>query len=488
MKKEPTFMNYLRIIDNESGKVSAETVPGSIDAILMGDLCDVFDFKVITHLSKGEGIGERNIAFVAPYVSGHEDVNDILAIESKNFDLGCRRETGWPSFKGLGLKGGSPIPQNASCSSDLIVEDSTEQIVSDSSEQIAHEFDEDNHSSEDNIALVAETDYGSSENRIAHESEIASDSSDHNIAHESEIVTDSDNNIADATSEPLAESFSDDNIADALCEPKAENFDVSCDATSYTSCKPLSSILFLEASKLPNVSNKLQSSIFIETICNKACANSCSEFVRSMGPEDKNAIVAQFEDKKKYEIKNILLAHLKSQKLVGLDDSSYIYLAHSFCIPAFSQLTGISNYLVSKVLSDLPLGLNQYTHGSAEVPRRSQARLNFISWMVCYSEIHGQADPEKVTTVLPAFLNKSELFKIYLAEAPEPLLKSSTFYYLVKKEFGVSRPDKTLPNIRFSKYSSHSKDSYQNFFSGIRMKFGQSLNFNFQIKGNMSFT
>ena len=227
---------------------------------------------------------------------------------------------------------------------------------------------------------------------------------------------------------------------------------------------PLSSILFMDVSQLPNESNKLHTSNLIEIICGKACANSCTEFVNSMNAEDKNAIVAKFQDKKKYDIKNILLDHLKSQANIGLDNSSYIFLAHSFCIPAFSQLTGISNYLVTKVMSDIQLGVNQYSHGSAEMPRRSQARLNFISWMVCYSEIHGQADPEKVTTVLPSFLNKSELFKIYQAEAPKPLLKSSTFYYLVKKEFGVHRPDKTLPNIRFSKYSSHSKDRHQNFF------------------------
>ena len=88
--------------------------------------------------------------------------------------------------------------------------------------------------------------------------------------------------------------------------------------------------------------------------------------------------------------------------------------------------------------------------------------MNFISWMVCYSELHGQSDPEKLTTVLPAFLNKSELFKIYQAEAPQPHVKSSTFYYLFRKEFGFNRSNKLLPNIRISKYSSHSKASHKN--------------------------
>ena len=211
--------------------MSAERLPRSMDAILMGDLCDVF--------KPGDEFGERTIE----------------SNQEENFDMGCRRETGWPSFKGLGLKGGSPIPPNARRSSDLIVEDSIEQIVSDSSEHVAHGFKDDNDSSEDNIAFVAEVGYDSSENRIAHESEIASDSSDHNSAHESERVADSDNNIANVSSEPFAESFSDNNIADASSEPLAESLEMSCDdATSYTSSKPLPSILFLEAAKLPNVS------------------------------------------------------------------------------------------------------------------------------------------------------------------------------------------------------------------------------------------
>ena len=149
--------------------------------------------------------------------------------------------------------------------------------------------------------------------------------------------------------------------------------------------------------------------------------------------------------------------HLKNQQMLGLDSEGYAFSSHTFCVPAFCYLTGVSVFLANKALKGFQDGVTNYSHGNESVPRESIAHVNFVSFMICFCEIHGQSDPVKVTTVLPAFLNKSELFKIYQAEAPQPHIKQSTFYYLMKKKFGVNRWDKSLPNIRISKYSSHSK-------------------------------
>ena len=251
------------------------------------------NIKDNTDLSKDECIAERIITSDNPPVFGHEDIKKALTLTVNALkkgeeyqDLVGTRASGWAHFKGLGLKGGSPIPQAnakvfppravphattkmekeaerhrqdansfskkdesidqlACCSSDLVI-DSTEQIVSDSSEHIANESEIDFDSSDPNIAhnaeIVSEASEmniadDSSENAVAYESEIASDSSNHKIAHESDVI--SENNIADASSEPISES------ADI----------------SYT---PLSSILFMDAAQLPNESNKLQTSNLIE--------------------------------------------------------------------------------------------------------------------------------------------------------------------------------------------------------------------------------
>ena len=267
-------------------------------------------------------------------------------------------------------------------------------------------------------------------------------------------ATDSSDKLAHESN--LSSQESSDCIAFSTSSEGSENENIAEDSKN----KPLPSLLFFESPLSPN--DHQHSSNLIENICSKSCGNSCSEFVKNMKKEDKLDFAVHFKGASKDEVKNKLLSHLKSQKVIGFEVHSFICNSHSFCTPAFSHISGISTYLVTKVLKDFQAGKNQYIHGSTEVPRRSHANVNFISWMVCYSELHGQSDPEKLTTVLPAFLNKSELFKIYQAEAPQPHVKSSTFYYLFRKEFGFNRSNKLLPNIRISKYSSHSKASHKN--------------------------
>ena len=99
--------------------------------------------------------------------------------------------------------------------------------------------------------------------------------------------------------------------------------------------------------------------------------------------------------------------------MFGLGVKNFAFKSQIYCINALSSLTGISSYIISKVLKDFHLDIEQYSSGTQGFPRQSSAHVNFICWMLVFVELHGQADPEKITKVLPAFLNKSELFKIY---------------------------------------------------------------------------
>ena len=74
-----------------------------------------------------------------------------------------------------------------------------------------------------------------------------------------------------------------------------------------------------------------------------------------------------------------------------------------------------------------------------------------------FSENFGQDGPTDIVTVLPSYLNKAELYTIYSKEACKPHVKLSTFYKLMKSKFGPRREDKSLPWIRISRVSTHSK-------------------------------
>ena len=195
----------------------------------------------------------------------------------------------------------------------------------------------------------------------------------------------------------------------------------------------------------------------VDYVCAKSCKNGCFRAIAHLSKDEKVTIKKKFKDSTKTKTKNNLLTSLKSQRALGLAVNRFRLGDQMFCSHSFSFLTGVSLYLINKVLSDFSLGVEIYVHGHVCGSRESLKQVQFVGWMLSFLELHGQADPVKVTTVLPAFLKKCELFEIYLEEAPRPHLKRSSFYYLFKKRFGVHRIDQSFPNIRISKYSSHSR-------------------------------
>ena len=247
----------------------------------------------------------------------------------------------------------------------------------------------------------------------------------------------------------IKESFARDDVSPELFADESSNSESDYTRDSVAVNKvinnPLPVKLFRKTMRMEeNISNVKAT----ENVCMKFCKRGCSQTVSDMSYDEKVAMRLHFVGQNKTETKTKLLQHLKTQCILDINATNFAFKSQIYCVKAFASVTGISDYIVSKVLKDFEQGFEQYTHGTAGVPRQSLAHGNFVGWMLVFVELHGQADPEKVTSVLPAFLNKAELFKIYSKEAAGPQLKQSTFYFLMKKIFGVNRTDKSLPNIR----------------------------------------
>ena len=194
-------------------------------------------------------------------------------------------------------------------------------------------------------------------------------------------------------------------------------------------------------------------------ICSTACDENCSQAITTLDECDLNVLKDKFKYKSKLESKRRLLDHLKQQKENGFTDKLFMYKGIKFCVKAFSNLTNKRENLLKIVLKDRRNGVEQYVHGNDCNPRESVACVKFISWTKCFVELWGQHSPDENVTVLPSFLTKAELFKMYSEETTPPLVKSSTFYSLFKSKFGNKRQDKSLPWVRISKYSTHSSCS-----------------------------
>ena len=192
--------------------------------------------------------------------------------------------------------------------------------------------------------------------------------------------------------------------------------------------------------------------------CSKHCSRKCAYGLACWTDGQKEEVRKQFLGLNKVEIKNVLLRQLFFQRNSGIPTNGYFYHGTLLCVNAFTHISGVSSYLILRVLRDLPKdGYFQYIHGNASRKKCSDAVIKFISWMKVFSLSYGQDGPVDVVTILPSFLNRADLYSIYKLEAPLPHVKKSTFYKLLKTKFGPRRDDKSLPWIRISKFSTHSK-------------------------------
>ena len=151
------------------------------------------------------------------------------------------------------------------------------------------------------------------------------------------------------------------------------------------------------------------------------------------------------------------MRQLEFQEKAGLSTEGFFFRKQLLCVHQFSELSSISIYIADKVLKDFERGLRRHFHGNANKEKSRSSCLRFCGWMKIFSEKYGQDGPTDIVCVLPSYLNGAELYKHYIKESPAPHVKLSTFYKLLKTKFGPRRQDKSLPWIRISKESTHSK-------------------------------
>ena len=193
----------------------------------------------------------------------------------------------------------------------------------------------------------------------------------------------------------------------------------------------------------------------VELPRSECCQSKCCTKVLS--DDIKNELQQVIEMKRKIDIKNELLWHLRSQQRMGLITSGFWFGGNFMCRKYFSEVSGVSQYILAQVMEDHESGLVQYEHGNNGTAQFSVAATGFICWMRSFSNLYGQSAPDTQVKVLPSWLKIKDLFEIYCDEVEEPKVKSSTFYHLFEKCFGCYREDKTLPHIRLSAWSTHSR-------------------------------
>ena len=189
--------------------------------------------------------------------------------------------------------------------------------------------------------------------------------------------------------------------------------------------------------------------------CSPKCYKECSIVMKSMTATELECF-KRFKGKSVIETKNNLLNHLKSQSDLGVSVRGYVLKGQTFCTKFFSEVTKVSEYILKTVWRDFMGGAQQYIHGNNCNPRESVASVKCTCWIKVFSQLYGQSAPDECTTVLPCWLTKATLFRIYINESTPPFVKKSNFYNIFKVKFGHMRTDKSLPHVRISKYSTHS--------------------------------
>ena len=191
--------------------------------------------------------------------------------------------------------------------------------------------------------------------------------------------------------------------------------------------------------------------------CGKNCLMNKQELMKK-GINPKESLLGSSPQ----ETKNLLLTHLKAQTTVlgkeGDGEVAFIYHGLYFCKTAFANLLGVSYYTLQVVLTAYSQGLDYIIHGNSGNKRTHPNKVKAVCWFKSFCSIFGQWSSDDMRVNLPSWLNKTSVYKMYEDENPisSERIKFSTFCNMIREDFGGSNRDRTLPHVRFSKYSSHS--------------------------------
>lgn len=185
------------------------------------------------------------------------------------------------------------------------------------------------------------------------------------------------------------------------------------------------------------------------TLCSSSCPSQCFKLCESWSSEDLTGVKEGLKSEQLWMTKNKLINHLAAQSRIGVSSDEYMIKGHVFCIKYLSFMTGISDYILSKVIEDYGKGVRIYEHGNTGVMKQqTMATTQFICWFKEFLIINGQSSPEDEVVVLAHWMNETALFRIYVDEVCEPRIASSTFYQHIKNFFGPHRIDQSLPCVR----------------------------------------
>lgn len=255
-----------------------------------------------------------------------------------------------------------------------------------------------------------------------------------------------------------------DNAGDSDISFAGESSDESCSFAADSSCDDLAESLenrsrysfTLPCVLVNNMENESDSQLSTtnlnlcnvpEVECSRFCKSKCNQKVQSWSKERVYEIKELFSGNNQSR-KNKMLDQLAFQYKAGLPISGFYFHGLLLCNNYFSHVSNVSKHQIRMVINDFTHGKKIYVHGNFKRKRIYKARVNFIAWMKLISKKYGQDGPTDIVTVLPHYMNKSVLYKMYLDEAPKPHLKRASFYCLFKKEFGPRRENKDLPWIR----------------------------------------
>ena len=184
----------------------------------------------------------------------------------------------------------------------------------------------------------------------------------------------------------------------------------------------------------------------------------CTAKISTLDDEDKETLKTKlFKGDSIIKTKNKLISHLSYQKNLGLQTHQFNYKGHFLCAEALSTETDIRRSVFLRVLADFKRGVHQYQHGNTGSSKISSSTASFISWMKYFVQKYSQSSPDEANLhILSYWLTKKEMYEMYLNETTAPHVALSTFYQYFKLYFGPYRVDRSLPQVRVSKYSSHS--------------------------------
>ena len=184
--------------------------------------------------------------------------------------------------------------------------------------------------------------------------------------------------------------------------------------------------------------------------CTKECLRAAD--METIKGEIREALVC----KKKLATKKKLLQHLISQEQLGICTDGFNWKGNYFCCKSFSNISDLSVYLVRYVLLSHRNGVKEFRHGNNGLAKFSVKTSTFKVWVRGFLSQNSQSAPDSNVQVIPHWITRRSMYKVYQQETTEPHLARTTFILYLKRHFGPNRINRQEPQVRFSKYSSHS--------------------------------